>query len=182
MDKKWEIKDTYLTVKHNLYQKPNSKDKVHYSIVTFCRKGTVIIVALAKQKNLIFIKQYRPAIGKKIINLPGGRIDNEQTPEMAARIELRKETGFIADDFKKIGEVFSNPTRITDKCTIFFVKNAHAYKNKSKKSKEEIAEKGREVKIFNIPKVMKMIKLGEIKDSPSIAAILLAKEKELLNN
>lgn len=175
MGKKWELKDTYLIVRHNLYKKPKGGQ---YSIVTFCPRGTVIVVALTKREELIFIKQYRPAIKKEITNLPGGRIDPGQTPKMAAKEELKEEAGFTAKNFKAIGKIFSNPTRITDKCTIFFTKNA--YRKKYKKSKEEIAERGRKVKFFKIAEVIKMIKSGKIKDTTSIAAILLAKEKGLL--
>lgn len=176
MSTKWEVKDTFLIVKHNIYKKPKG---VQYSMVTFCPWGTVVIVAVNKAGRLILIKQFRPAAEKEFVNLPGGRIKEGQTPEMAARAELIEESGFIAKKFELISEVFSNPTRITDKCAIFFAKDAY---KKSNKRSTEIAEKKIKINLLKITDVLKMIRSGGIEDTTSIAAILLAKEKGLLNN
>ena len=163
--KKWQLKDTYLTIKHNLYKNPPKEEK-HYSIVTFCPRGTVVIVALTKKSELMLLKEYRPAIKKEILNLPGGRIDKGESAEKAARREFEEEVSFKGEDFKKIGVVFPNPTRITDKCTIFFVRNVR----KLKRNKNKII-------FLKLASALKLIKQGKLKCMISIAAILLAKEK-----
>ena len=174
MSKEWEIEDTYLVLKHNLYKKPKG---IQYSVITFCPRGTVV-VALTKKEELIFIEQFRPAVNKKIINLPGGRIDKRESAEEAAKRELKEEAGFIGDDFKNIGNAFSNPTRVTDKCTIFFVRDVK--KLKKKKINNDLAERKKKIKFLKIGSVLKLIKQGEIKCMTTIAAILLAKEKGLI--
>jgi len=177
MNKGWKVKDTYLVVNHNVYKKPKG---VQYSIITFCPRGTVVVVALTKKEELIFIKQHRPAINKKIINLPGGRIDKGEDAEKAARRELEEEAGFIGEDFKEIGKAFSNPTRITDKCTIFFVRDVKKLKKK-KKPNTDLAECNKKIVFLKPDKTLKLIKQGELKCMTSIAAILLAKERGFIN-
>lgn len=181
---KWELEEVPIILRHKEFLKVEYRKyrvpKIDYSIITFCPRGTVIIVALTKkEKKLIFLRQYRPAAEKEIINLPGGRIDKGDTAEIAARKELKDEVGFIAKDFKLIGKMYSNSTRITDQCTIFFVRDAVKAKKKTKKI--ETAEKNKKILFFKKDEVEKMIKMNKIKCMASLAAILLVKEKGLLN-
>ncbi|KAI0305855.1 NUDIX hydrolase domain-like protein [Multifurca ochricompacta] len=63
----------------------------------------VAILALIRSKTRAFpistviIEQYRPPIGKFIVELPAGLIDDGETPEKAAIRELQEETGYEAD-------------------------------------------------------------------------------------
>lgn len=45
----------------------------------------------------VIIEQYRPPIGKFIIEMPAGLIDEGETPEQAAIRELTEETGYKSD-------------------------------------------------------------------------------------
>jgi len=45
----------------------------------------------------VIIEQYRPPVGKFIVELPAGLIDDGETPETAAIRELREETGYEAE-------------------------------------------------------------------------------------
>ena len=46
----------------------------------------VIIVAMTKQKRVLFVKQFRPPVGKKVIELPAGLVND--------RGLKKKESGF----------------------------------------------------------------------------------------
>jgi len=175
MSKEWEIEDTYLVIKHNLYKKPKG---IQYSIATFCPRGVITVVALTKKEELIFIEQFRPAANKKIINLPGGGVDKGESAKEAAKRELEEETGFTGRDFKNIGNAFFGPAQITDKCTIFFVRDVKRLKKK--KINNDLAEREKKILFLKIGNALKLIKQGKIKCMTTIAAILLAKEKGLI--
>ncbi|KAJ3928006.1 MAG: NUDIX hydrolase domain-like protein, partial [Lentinula lateritia] len=59
---------------------------------------TVAILAILKSKansfspSSVVVEQYRPPIGKFIIELPAGLVDEGETPEQAAIRELEEET------------------------------------------------------------------------------------------
>lgn len=67
--------------------------------------GAVIIIALTVEDNLLFVEQFRMAIGCKTIEMPAGLIGdiagqhNENVLE-AARRELLEETGYAAGHFE----------------------------------------------------------------------------------
>ena len=69
----------------------------------------VVIVAETAEGQVIFIEQYRPPIGKNVIELPAGLVGDEKEsasePALeAARRELLEETGYDAEDLKVVAE------------------------------------------------------------------------------
>jgi ADP-ribose pyrophosphatase len=65
-------------------------------------KDSVQIIALTKNKELVLVEQYRPAVEEITIELPGGGIDSvsdDSRKETALR-ELSEETGFSAKNIE----------------------------------------------------------------------------------
>lgn len=61
--------------------------------------GVVSVVALTDRGELVFVEQYRPALGARTIELVAGLAGDEgpESMEEAARRELLEETGYAAD-------------------------------------------------------------------------------------
>lgn len=60
----------------------------------------VSIVATSNKSTgpeLVLLKQYRPALDKVVIEIPGGLIDPGETAEQCAVRELKEETGFVGE-------------------------------------------------------------------------------------
>ncbi|KAI0317848.1 NUDIX hydrolase domain-like protein [Amylostereum chailletii] len=64
----------------------------------------VAILAIIRSKTKAFsestviVEQYRPPIGKFIVELPAGLIDGDESPEVAALRELEEETGYVGEN------------------------------------------------------------------------------------
>ena len=58
-------------------------------------KPTVAIFAIAKDRRVILIEQFRPGPKKIIQELPGGYLDKGERPITAAKRELYEETGYV---------------------------------------------------------------------------------------
>ncbi|KAJ4498391.1 NUDIX hydrolase domain-like protein [Lentinula lateritia] len=66
---------------------------------TDCLNAVAILAILKSKANSfspssVVVEQYRPPIGKFIIELPAGLVDEGETPEQAAIRELEEETGY----------------------------------------------------------------------------------------
>ncbi|MCK4851981.1 MAG: NUDIX hydrolase [Candidatus Omnitrophica bacterium] len=58
---------------------------------------------------VVFIRQYRPVIGKYIWELPAGTLNPGETPYSCAKREVTEETGYAVSDLKRIGTIYSSP-------------------------------------------------------------------------
>ena len=69
--------------------------------------GVVVVVPITPRRELVLVEQFRPPVGKQVIELPAGLVGDE--PEFdgesiadAARRELLEETGFQAAEMRHL--------------------------------------------------------------------------------
>ena len=63
----------------------------------------VCVLALSKDNKVILAKQFRPGPEKVLLEMPGGIIDKNETPEEAIKREFLEETGYTGN-FQFVGE------------------------------------------------------------------------------
>ena len=66
--------------------------------------GIVVMVAVAPDGSVLLEKQFRPPLGRDVIELPAGLVDPGETMEAAALRELIEETGWSAREIKFLAE------------------------------------------------------------------------------
>jgi ADP-ribose pyrophosphatase len=71
--------------------------------------GSVIVLPVTVDREILFIRQYRYVIGKSVIELPAGLIDAGEAPDVAAVRELHEETGYRAGNLRFLGAAFISP-------------------------------------------------------------------------
>lgn len=83
------------------------------------RPDTVAVVAIDQERNILLVRQFRYATGKYTVEIPAGVIDPGETPEQAARRELREETGYDCDVLIPIHTYWPAIGYSTEQMTIF---------------------------------------------------------------
>lgn len=82
-------------------------------------------VVLTKENEIVLVEQYRYAGNEFYLEVPAGKIEENETYEEAIIREVREETGFISD--KKpilLGEFMVNPATQNNKVTTFLLLDA----------------------------------------------------------
>jgi len=69
----------------------------------------VNVIALTKEKEVVFIEQFRHGIEEIILEIPGGMIDDDEKSETGAQRELLEETGYSSDHWVFLGKSSPNP-------------------------------------------------------------------------
>jgi ADP-ribose pyrophosphatase len=62
------------------------------------------VIALTKDNKVIVARQFRPGPEKVMNEIPGGRVEQGEDPENAARREFLEETGYAAGTMQFLGE------------------------------------------------------------------------------
>lgn len=77
-----------------LYELPNGKESDFY----IKKEGPVVcVLALTSDNKVIIAKQFRPGPKEILMELPGGGIEGDETPEQAMERELLEETGYTGE-------------------------------------------------------------------------------------
>ena len=130
--------------------------------------GSVIIVPVDADGNLLFVRQYRHAAGMDLLELPAGTRDGDEPFEDCAAREIREETGMEAGKLQKIGEFYLAPGYSTEFMVVYLATDLKH--NPLEADDDEFLE----LEKIPVQKAMEMSERGEVPDAKSLAALLLA--------
>lgn len=128
-------------------------------------KDSVAVLACYEQK-FIWIRQYRHSAGDYFWEIPGGAVEEGETPDAAARRELFEETGYMAESLNAMGIFYPSAGSSNEKCFLYY-----AQCDKSEKQKLEPLEYLTVELMSTIEIEMKIMK-GEIVHSMALVAWL----------
>lgn len=136
--------------------------------------GGACIVPVTKDNEILFVKQYRYPFNKVVMELPAGKLEINERPEVCAKRELREETGAIGD-VEYLTEIYPTPGYSSEIIYIYASYNVEI--GSLSLDEDEFID----VEKVDINSALDMIKSGEIKDAKTIIGIMLVADK-LKNN
>ena len=81
--------------------------------------GSVVVVPIDDDGNLLLVRQYRHAAQQDLLELPAGTRNEEEPFEECAAREIREETGMQAGKLKKVGNFYLAPGYSTEFMAVF---------------------------------------------------------------
>jgi ADP-ribose pyrophosphatase len=155
------------TIRRDTLRMPDARE-ASFDIVEHV--GSVIILPLDADGQLLFVRQYRHAAGLELLELPAGTLDKDETPEACATREVREETGMAAGKLEPMGGFYLAPGYSTE--------YMHVYRATDLRYDplEADADEFLTVERFPLKEALVMFESGEIQDAKSLAAILLARK------
>ena len=140
------------------------------------RPDIALVFAVTKNREIVFVRQYRHGVGEILLELPAGAFDPEtENAEFAAMREMREETGYVCHKLIKLATFHDNPVKDTNKIHLFFAQDVEKYGEQILDATEEI-----EVLLVPVAEVTNKILTGEICVSGTVAAVFLG--LNFLNN
>lgn len=82
-------------------------DGRHSAFEIIRHPGGAAILPVLPDGRLLLIKQFRPAVGHMIYEIPAGRLEPDESPRKCAARELIEETGYAAGKISSIGTFWS---------------------------------------------------------------------------
>ena len=147
---------------------PNGRRST-FSVVT--HPGAVAIVPVFENGDVMLLKQFRPALGREIIEIPAGTLEPGETPLATARREIIEETGYRARKWTKIGNFYTAPGFCTERM--------HLYLARDLSPAEAEGDEDEVIRPVRVPfsKALDWVSRGRIQDAKSIAGLLLCNDR-----
>ncbi|MBD2202162.1 NUDIX hydrolase [Calothrix sp. FACHB-1219] len=172
--KKWTILKSKMVLDHPWCQVrqdeielPNGKIIDDYFVNI--KPEVALILPITTNQEIVFVRQYRHAVGDFFIELPAGSFNpHQESAEVAAVRELTEETGYITQQVRKISTLYDKPSKDTNQIHLFLAKNVVKVKEQQLDITEEI-----EVLLIPVDEVLEKIAQGEIAVAGTVAALLL---------
>jgi ADP-ribose pyrophosphatase len=129
---------------------------------------SVGIIPIINNKEILLIKQFRHAVNKSLIEIPAGKIENNELPHEAAKRELAEETGYTAV-LKPLTRCFLAPSYDTELMHFFVAENMSKLDNPKKMDEDENITNF----VIELKDAIKYCYDGTIIDCKTVTAIFL---------
>ncbi len=139
-------------------------------VVRHC--GGVGILAFDENGDVLFVRQYRYPYAESLLELPAGKLEPGEAPEICGLRELEEETGYHAEKLCFMGELYPSPGFLDERLYLFMAEEL------SCRSQRLDEDEFLSVERIPFKKAVKMCLAGEIKDAKTVAALLLYHAKK----
>ena len=136
--------------------------------------GSVVILVVddsGREPRVLLERQFRYAAKQRLWELPAGRIDEGESALVAAKRELREETGFRARRWQRAMFFWVSPGFLDETMSIYLARDLEA--GDAEPEDDEIIAK----RFFSLRSAVRMATNGTIRDAKTIAAVLWLDQK-----
>jgi ADP-ribose pyrophosphatase len=131
-------------------------------------RGAAAIVPVDEDRNVFLVRQYRHAAGDWLLEVPAGKLDGGEPPEVCAAREVREEVGREAGKLTPMGWIWTTPGFTDEKIWLYLATDL--------RRAEQALEDDEVLTVVRMPldEAVEMARRGEIADSKSCCALFRA--------
>ena len=131
--------------------------------------GSVVILPIDNNGNLLLVRQYRHAAMDNLLELPAGTLDPAEEPAPCAAREIREETGMGAGKLEELGKFYLAPGYSTELMTVFLATDLRV------DPLDPDADEFLEVEKIPLAEAFSLAETGQMPDAKTLAALLMAR-------
>jgi ADP-ribose pyrophosphatase len=136
--------------------------------------GAVAVLVEPRPGEVVLVTQYRKAAECELLEIPAGKLEPGEAPEVCAIRELAEETGYRTSQVRPIASFYTSPGFADEVIHLFYVDQVDA--GKQQLDEDEFLD----VHLYTREEVARRIADGQIRDAKTLVALLwwLNREKE----
>jgi ADP-ribose pyrophosphatase len=136
--------------------------------------GGAVTVPLLDGGRVLLVSQLRYPVGKRVTELPAGKIARGEDPMSAAERELAEETGYSAASLEHLATVFTTPGFCDEELHIYIARGLSLLPGGPRREEGELNMTVEEVPLAEA--VERAVR-GEYPDAKTIIGLLLAEKR-----
>ncbi|TFB23907.1 NUDIX hydrolase [Filobacillus milosensis] len=129
--------------------------------------GAVGVIPVTDDGKVVMVEQYRKALEKSIIEIPAGKLEPGEQPEVTAERELEEETGYKADSLDFVVSYYTSPGFANEIIHIYEARGLTKVEDALEGDDDEFVE----LMEVTIDEAIDLIKEQRIHDAKTIHAI-----------
>jgi 8-oxo-dGTP pyrophosphatase MutT (NUDIX family) len=170
LSSKYISQHQYFTARQDRCEMPDGQIVDAYFVVEL--PESVCAMAVTENNEVILAKQYRHPISETLLEIPGGFIDQGESPDTAIERELLEETGYAFTKFDYLGKVAANPGALNNYTHLYLARGG-------KKISAQALDHNEEIEVLKVPlaEMRRMLQQNEIKQALHLACVFYAFQK-----
>lgn len=155
-----------LHIDHVTNQLPNGKAAKREIAV---HVGASAVLPIDGDGNIYLVRQFRAPIDQILLEIPAGKLDSvDEDRLLAAKRELKEETGLEADDWLHLTDTFTTPGFSNERISLYLARKLH--------QSEACPDEDEFLNLVKLPfqEALAMVLRGEIRDAKTQIAISMA--------
>ncbi|MGB8510493.1 MAG: NUDIX hydrolase [Pyrinomonadaceae bacterium] len=130
--------------------------------------GGAGVVACFQDDTVALVRQYRHPTGSYVLEIPAGKLEEGERPEVTAARELEEELGVVAGRMEPLSDFYTTPGFCSERLWIFLATELTA--TAQRLEDDELIE------VVRVPfkRALSMAWSGEIEDAKTIIGLMLA--------
>ncbi len=165
LDSEQIFKGRIFTIRRDNLRTPDGR-MTKFDIVE--HHGSVVILPIDQDGNLLLVRQYRHAAVDDLLELPAGVLEENEEPAHSAAREIREETGMAAKNMIELGKFYLAPGYSTELMTVFLATDLYA------NPLDPDADEFLQVEKIPLAEALSMAEAGQMPDAKTLAALLMA--------
>ena len=157
------LKGHVLDVYRDTITLPNGKTTTRENVL---RGNAAAIVAVDGEGKLVFVRQYRHAVGEEVLEVPAGMLEEGEDPEVAAVRELEEETGYRSENLEWLITLRTTVAFCNERIEVYVAKDL--IPSKQHLDEDEFID----LKAYSMDELKNKIFTGEIEDAKTVASLM----------
>ena len=133
--------------------------------------GGVVILGQLPDGRIPFVRQHRYPMDEVLLELPAGKLEPGEPPEVSAARELEEETGYRAEDLQLVLRFYSSPGFCDELLSFFY--GQHLVPGQRSPEEDEFLE----VVLYSLDEALQLAQSGQILDVKTLTALYWLKAK-----
>ncbi len=126
--------------------------------------GAAAVLVVDEAGRVLLVRQLREAVGRELWEIPAGKLEPGEYPELTAQRELQEETGLVAGRLTYLGVIYPTPGYSNERIYLFAAEEL--------KGEARAASEVSEARFFSVEEALRLAFEGQ-GDGKTLAALAL---------